>query len=527
MLLVRPAISFGFAIVVWRMLEQTGHAASALALMSLWAFVFVFIQAQRLVSCLYASNDLAALALLPVTAQTIFRWELQKALRGALWSLLDLLGGYTAIALYSHFPAAKWAAVILIALVAWVEVLALAALCVAYLPRLPYQLTSSLLFVILFGLFLARDLVGSVVIALVDRGAPSLNLLLPTGWPASLFQVLLPDGHWLVLLLLVPIGATLGTLRSSRKRLQALYQFGETILQEGPDLVPEAMAEGSPAAGTYQDKPMRCGPTAIEEIVQSRQFLAAPSWHQRGWFEGVLWRWLTARERALTEFVFPNGLKIAGPWRKVFRNLAVTWLAAVVAGFISPTGEYWILGGGLFVTVCQALAQVLATGSAFQMVGSSGVNIPLYAGYPIGFRELAQLLFKCSLVQFPSLMLFAITSSVLVFYLVKAPVTDGVIFGIKLAGLLLVSRFIFVACAFSSGTNDTSRIRVRSVVLLLFVVVCGLAFVALGGASLFVPSQAIAWLLWGLAALDAYAFFRGYGWFYHGNRFDLMSLPRQ
>ena len=80
MLLVRPAISFGFAIVVWRMLEQTGHAASALALMSLWAFVFVFIQAQRLVSCLYASNDLAALALLPVTAQTI--WAIcRRALR--------------------------------------------------------------------------------------------------------------------------------------------------------------------------------------------------------------------------------------------------------------------------------------------------------------------------------------------------------------------------------------------------------------------------------------------------------------
>jgi hypothetical protein len=26
--------------------------------------------------------------------------------------------------------------------------------------------------------------------------------------------------------------------------------------------------------------------------------------------------------------------------------------------------------------------------------------------------------------------------------------------------------------------------------------------------------------------LDAYAFFRIYGWFYHANRFDLLSLPR-
>ena len=205
----------------------------------------------------------------------------------------------------------------------------------------------------------------------------------------------------------------------------------------------------------------------------------------------------------------------------------MTWLAAVVAGIISPTGEYWILGIGLFVTVCQALTQVLTTGGAFQLVRCSGVNIPLYAGYPIGFRELAHLLFKCSLVQFPALILFAVTSIALVFFPVKASVSEGVLFGLKLAGLLLVSRFISVACAFSSGTNDTSRIRARSVVLLLFVIVCGLVFVALGGASLFVPSRAIAWLLWGLAALDAYAFFRGYGWFYHGHRFDLISLPRQ
>jgi hypothetical protein len=180
MLLVRPAISFGFAIFIWQMLDKTGHPASALAMINLWAFVFILIHAQRLLSRLYASTDLPALTLLPITEPTIFRWELQKFFRGSLWSLLDLLGGYTALAFSSHFTGPKWSAVIPISVVAWAEVLALAALCVAYLPRLPYQLAASCLTVIGFALFMARNLVGSAVIGLIDRCAPSLNLLLPT-----------------------------------------------------------------------------------------------------------------------------------------------------------------------------------------------------------------------------------------------------------------------------------------------------------------------------------------------------------
>ena len=112
-------------------------------------------------------------------------------------------------------------------------------------------------------------------------------------------------------------------------------------------------------------------------------------------------------------------------------------MAAVTAGFISPTGKYWVLGVGLFVTVCQALAQLLATGRAFHLVKCSGVNIPLYAGYAIGFRELARLLFKCSLVQLPLLIPFAVVSSILVFFLAGSSITAGALFGLKAGGLLL------------------------------------------------------------------------------------------
>jgi len=523
---VRPLISVGVAIGVWHVLVQTSHIASALAVINLWSFLFIFIHAQRLLASLYGSRDLPALFLLPVAEPTIFLWELQRFYRGALWSFLDLFAGYFALAFLSHLSVAKWFAVIPVSIMTWMEVLALAAACVAYLPKLPYQLVSAGLMLTLFALFLARNFVGNAVIALIDICAPSLNLLLPTGWSVSLFQVMFPEGRWVFLGFLVPVGATICTLRLSIDRLRDNYGFKEPVMPEHPDQVPGEVGANRLEETSGPDRPLRVGPTAIAEIVQSRQFLAPPSWPEAGWFERWLWRWFSPRERALAEFAFPNGLSIAAPWRKIFRNLLVTVLGAVAAGIIGPVAEYWVVGVGLFVTVCLALASVLTTGRAFQLVVNSGVNIPLYAGYAIGFRELGSLLLKCSLVQTPLLISFGAISSIFVFYLLHWSIIAGALFGLKAATLILASRFIFLTFSFSSGTNDTSAFRLRSVVLILFVVVFGLGFVGLGGASLFVPNQVAAWLLLGMAGLDAYIFFRVYGWFYHRTRFDLMSLPR-
>jgi uncharacterized membrane protein YbaN (DUF454 family) len=65
--------------------------------------------------------------------------------------------------------------------------------------------------------------------------------------------------------------------------------------------------------------------------------------------------------------------------------------------------------------------------------------------------------------------------------------------------------------------------------LILFAVVIslGLTFMGLGAAGLFVPNAPAAWGLLILAVLTAFALFRIYGWFYHTNHFDLMSLPRR
>src|SRR5260221_11710149 len=96
-----------------------------------------------------------------------------------------------------------------------------------------------------------------------------------------------------------------------------------------------------------------------------------------------------------------------------------------------PTAGVWILAGGLFVTFCQALGQVVTTGRAFQLVRCSGINIPLYAGYAIGFRELARFLFKYSMVQLPLLISFTVASSIIIFHHSGLALTGGGLFGCR------------------------------------------------------------------------------------------------
>jgi hypothetical protein len=179
---------------------------------------------------------------------------------------------------------------------------------------------------------------------------------------------------------------------------------------------------------------------------------------------------------------------------------------------------------GLGCSSLFAGAGPLAVGRAFEPVNNSGVNVPRYASFGIWLRGIIQFL-----LSVPRSL-----SSSIVFSgrpcwssLWGWPVATGALLGLKVAGLLLASRFISISLSFSSGTNDTSRVRFRSLLMFAILVAGGLGFMILAAASLFVPQHYVAWAFWGLAAVDAYGMFLVYRWFYHTNCFDLISLPRQ
>jgi len=378
---------------------------------------------------------------------------------------------------------------------------------------------------LLFGLILGKEYIGTMLLNLLDHNASTINLLLPTGWPVSLFNLLLRDPNWIYLVLLLPIAALLWPVKGSIAFLGRGYQYKERVLSPAPDLIPGA--EPLPSVSQIPDQIPRVGATVIEEVIRSGQFLSPSAWHNAGWFESILWRWFNDRERALSDFVFPNGLAISRSWQTVFRNLAIGIAVAFTAGIASPSARIWLLGIGLFITVCHALALLLVTGRAFQLVISSGVAVPMYASLGIGLGELAALLIKCSAVQIPLLLPFTVICSTIVVWQTGFPLQFGLWFGLKIAVLLLAARFIALTFGFSGGTNDTCGFRFRTVGLVLSVIFLTLAFGGLGVAGLFVSDQLKACAFLTLAVLDGYAVFRVYAWFYNANRFDLLRIPQR
>jgi hypothetical protein len=512
------------AFLIWSIPDITSRPTTALAIVTLWGSGLMTFRAQALLNCLFSSKDLHAFVLLPIAEKTVFQWEFQKFLRGSVMSLFHFLGAYSALAWLLGFSTLKWLAVPPLALLTWAFNLAIGAFCASRWPSFQYRLIFVGFFVLFFFLVLgaARPLIG-----LLDSSASSLNLILPTGWPVSLFLLLLPNPHWLYLILLIPITALLLTCKKSLARLSTGYKYQERTIPPVSDLVPHTeIAEPAPQE-PWDERPLRLGPTAIEEAIRSRQFLMSFPWHNTGWFENLLWRWFSAREKSLSDFVFPNGFTIMGPWKTIFRNLTVAVLVALLAGLISPVARLWVLGLGLFITVCHGLAQMLVTGRAFQLVICSGVGIPMYAGLGIGFRELARLLLKCSVVQLPLLCLFTVGCSTLVVWQLSMPFKLGLWYGLKICVLLLAGRFVALIFGFSNGTNDTSRIRLRTASLIVSMAFLMIAFVGLSAASLLVPDQGIALLLTALTLVETYATLRLYGWFYHANRFDLMRIPQR
>ena len=522
-------LSFVVGCIVWAVVAVTGHPATGLAAINLLILFLAVSYARRLPMMLFHATDLPVLSLLPLPEPEVFRWELQKFFRKiAVFSLLALLAGYGGLGVYLKLSIAQWIATIALAILSWGTLLALGALLASRLPSLPYPVITGSFYMFGFGLLMTWKELGSAVLHFFDRLAPELNLLLPTGWCPSLFQLLSPNREWMVALLIFPVALIIWTLKGSLELLRSRLTYKEHILPEIPDQIPGLDPNApTPNNGSAQPAPFHLGTAAIEEIVQTRQFFLHEPWEKRGWVEKMLWQWLNPREKTLAEFAFPKGFSITKSWKVLLRNFAVAILVGFVAGLANLTLEFWIIGIGLVVTCLHALALIWGNGSAFRAMLSSGVRMHMYAAYPITFREFSRMLFKVSAIQLPLFIAYAVVCAALISYLTGTPYGWGINVGVKLGLLIFTARFITTTLAFSSCTNDSTQFRLRTIALvLLFIGSAGL-FLALGAGSLFVPHPFVAWLLCLAAAVDAYALFRMYGWFHSTNRFDLMNFAQR
>ncbi len=511
------------ATFIWNIAARTGHVTTALAFVGIWMLAWIPFQVQFLAHHLYASPDLSALSLLPVESRVVFRRQLEKFLRSASWLLVDLLAMLGTLALWAEIPMARWAALIPLVGLAWLTTLALVGLAMVHVRWLPYPLISSAIWIAAFVLMIAGSYVGPPLLAALDRSADTLRLMLPTAWPLSWFECLRPDASWFEVLFLIPSLALIWTLHHTVSRLASSYEFAEPLLAEPVDVLP---GELTPAFNGTAETPRRVGLTSIAEFVETRGFLAPASWSQTGWFEARLWQWLTKRERRLAEFVFPEEIRVTAIWKKIFLHLAIGGAAGYALGRVNPAFQLWVWSGAMLLAALRALACFYSNGRAFSPIFCSGVNIQLHAVYPVGYRELSRVLFKYSLIQLPLLAGLLTVCGVGLSELVRYEWMAGAVLGFKLAFLLAAARCIFVTFAFSAGTNDSTRLRFRTFALVGMMLFIGGLFLGLAVAGVLVPQPLLAAALWLGAMVTAWLFWRGYGWFYNANRFDVMNLPR-
>ncbi len=405
--------------------------------------------------------------------------------------------------------------------------MSLTALCAARLPNLPYQAIGFSVIMAAVAAFYAQKIVGPVFMRLFDAAAPELNHILPTGWVPSLFQCAVLEGNRLAILLIVPVALILFALKNSLDLLKVRPKFQEFAPLEPASPVPKLVQKAVARAGVAAE-PEGASLADIEEVIRSRRFLArVPS---AGWLEKQAWRCLSAREKALAEFAFPSGFRMTKAWVIIFRNFSIMTVLGFAAGMANLTLERCIFVAGLVITLLHGLLQILTNGAGLRAIFCSGVNIPLYAPYSIGFRELSRTLFKVSAIQFPLYLAIVMAGTQLAGLFVGLNVADGVSIGFRIGSLIFAGRFIVTTMAFSSHTNDSSRFHARTLGLIAIMLGCVFLFLGLGAVSVLcvdIATPAVAWICWFAAIIDAYAFFRIYGWFYDRNYFDLMNVPRQ
>jgi hypothetical protein len=105
------------------------------------------------------------------------------------------------------------------------------------------------------------------------------------------------------------------------------------------------------------------------------------------------------------------------------------------------------------------------------------------------------------------------------------PVTTALAASLAAAAFMAAAGLLGLALAFSSGTNDTARLR-RAVPLILCFVFFGVGSLLMARAGIYASPPAAA-LLWLLAVLNAYVLLRVYGVFYNRMHFDLLTMPKQ
>jgi hypothetical protein len=493
-----------WAFVFYGVIQRHEDVRWAAGIVALWAAGTALKWGHEWFQQFYASDNLIVLNLLPLNDRQIFQFQLRRYLTGATWIAWELLLGYAVLCVVNGGGGPPIVAFLAAAAVQAALVLALALHAASYLHMLPLGTVA--------GLFRLTAIVllilGVQKVEITKTLVAATEYFLPTGW--TNYVLLQSSRDWSILALALPIAAIIYLARYSFDRLRSFYSLEGFEILPGP---PNSMTEEEElTAASFH----RAGPTEIEDRVRARYFLEGVDWNLSGALEKFVARFLSPRERVVTEFLVAHD----PGWTRSLKWSFWIWLVAcvVVLGF----GQY----GG---TIVFFAAYVLGAASlpifggewkAMRQTATGGVFVPGYSLYPVAFNEIARILLKVNLVRICAASPFVISFAALAAYKLQHSPAVGAIIGLKLLCVLLSVQPLFVLVPISSTTNATSRMTpiwflVFLPVLLIMIGLIVAVFIT--GTILGVLAACSLLLL--LAAL----LFAVYRRAYRKGRFDLLS----
>ena len=521
--MLRPLLSVWLVALVVGARQLGGSINVQLGVIALWGTGMAFVQARRIIVTLYRSTDLSAFFYLPITNESMFRWERQKFARGASWLLCDFVAAYFTCASGSTLGAAGRTAAVLIAVVQCLVVVSFATLLMIHRPRWPYEQLAVLLFFALLLMSIFGEYMASWLVPAMERLSPLFYVVLPSGWVSAVFRQLLPGTPALAWVLLIPIGALIRSLPPSWGRLRSAYAFSEPVLAKSPDDDPSWQVREALALAPLGNH--RAGPTEIEDSIRDRDFLRPMAWKAQGWIERLVGRWLGLREKVIVEFMMARVPR----WTIMWRKAGIAMLIGLLAGWVwQRTGDdlfplAYVAAG--IVAFFLALPVSSGFDRGFQAWFMSRTSVPFYACFPVGYREIARAALKIAAVRCLAMApLAAVYGMIVAWQWAEAPGL-GIVLGLKAVFLVFAARPMLMAFRFSTGTSDTKNVGARPAVILGAAILCTLMFATGSGLALF-PSWQLS-LVGALTAVGASTGFSAiYRKQYDRHRFDLIQLSR-
>lgn len=487
-----------------------GPYAPGLALLSiaLYATGTAFHRAAALLRGLHASADLYVLAHFPVADADLLRIQWKRFHRASLWLLWGFAVVYLALAAKEGAPAALAIAAGL-AVAQWFAVLGVSSALAAWRPAWPLAFVGNAF----CALALVPVLFGKTLGPHVEDASGLGLLAFPAGWATFALRNGLLQGQEAAYLAAIPAAALAALFPLAGRRLLRTYVVGELVFQAPPpaEVVLEEMARREEAAGSPGD-PRRAITAQMEERVLEGAFLRRPPWTSGGLLERAFAAMLSPRDLAAADFLLGGGMS----WTTTWRFSAAS--AAAGCGLALVVDHEWAV---TLPAIAMGIFLLAGSWPGFQAVPSGGAFAARHGLYPVGFWQASSILFRAALLR---ILAWTPLAAGLAFVagLRGYAAPDGLFFVLKGVAVLLAWSPVSTIFRFSGGTNDTERIRLSRLFLLLLPCALLLGGAVIGGVLLFAFPISRSWPALGLLLLPPYLAWLLYGAFFLRGRIDLV-----